>query len=679
MNINKKMLGNIESISSTLITGWVESLTAENHALFCIDCGASVRDFSPALPRPDVAEVHARSSVTGFQINLNKQIAIKHSGHRFDIRQGNARLMTGEFYFADYSVETVTYIYVCELFDYLTGQPHVSGIQRYVLDILEELYNSSEHSNFKVVSFDVHAHEFYEITKSLLEQLLEDYSSARPLARIAQRIKDYAIYGVVHPTEGDNLICLGALWGVPSADEAIRRLVERGVRFIPFVYDLIPLLSDSMHTSDTGVIEVFSQYINYCCRFASSIASLSVQTKTEFDNWSEKFFGVKIPGAVIGAIPRDLSAHPHRFELPHELLPGKYILQVGTLEPRKRHLLSVRTFVSMIDSNQDCDLKLVIVGRKGWRMENDWGVIEDAIQTGKVILYEDLHDLQLNGLYANARFTVFPSSYEGWGLPISESLLVGVPCLTTGKGAMLEAGGIFATYFRDDSHFVELFEKLSLDDEFNFDQRKKASGYDLGKISSPLTNLTSLVKFTTARPQTQSPKVKLAKEYSFRFPSGTSASGKIGSNVSPFLSAIPTLDSYTESHRFLLGFERDPVNTWLTKNSELSFCAPSNEELWVLIAANSESNGNLSIHANSTTTRRYVNEGLNLLSFCVMPSSLGDVKIKFDHQGVKTDARLLEVGLDSLLVTKVSDVRTRELSLHNWINSGKFLAEFHRS
>lgn len=224
-----------------------------------------------------------------------------------------------------------------------------------------------------------------------------------------------------------------------------------------------------------------------------------------------------------------------------------------------------------------------------------------------------------------------------------------------------------------------MFEKLSLDDLFYFDERKRVSGYDLAKISSPLTNLASLVKSTPTRPRTQNPRVKLAKEYTFRWPSDISVNLEYISETSPFLSVIPTLNSYLESHRLLLDYQRDPKNTWLTRNSYLSFCAPSNEELWVLIAANCEASGLLSIQANGTTTRRYVNPGINLLSFCVMPSPLGDVNIEFDRAGQKFDTRQLEIAIDSLLVTKVDDLKTRELSLHNWINSGKFLTERYQS
>ena len=675
---SKKLLGNIEYSTDELIAGWVELLTEESHELFCIDCDLSIIEFSPALPRPDVEEVHTKSSLAGFQIDLSSQIAMKHSGHRFDIRQGNAHLTTGIVNFADYSSKSVLYIYVCELFDYLISQTHVSGIQRYVLDVLEELYISSQDSNIKIVSFDLHSQEFYEITKPHLEQLHVEYSSARSLAQIAQRIIDHARFGVVRFREGDSLISLGALWGVPSAYAAIQKLLERDVRFIPFVYDLIPVLPNQMHTSDTGVIRGFSQYLDFCCRFASSIGFLSMQTKADFENWSDKYYAVKIPGAIIGAIPRDLPSHRLPSVLSHDLLPKKYVLQVGTLEPRKRHLLSIQTFLSMIDSNQECDLKLVLVGRKGWRMDSEWGFIEDALQTGRVVLSEDIHDQQLNELYLNARFTVFPSTYEGWGLPISESLMAGVPCLTTGRGAMQEAGGEFATYFRDDSHFEELFEKLSLDDEFLIEERKRASGYDLGKISSPLTNLIRLVKSTASRTRFQNPIIKISKEYCFRPPTTISANGAQALEAMPFTSVVPTLNSFIESHRFLVDYLQDPKETWLLRNSELSFCTPSNEELWVFIAANIEATGILRIHANNKTLSQFVNAGINLVSFCVMPSPLGDVRIKFLCQNQKTDHRLLEIGIDSLLVTKVADGRTRELSLHNWINSGKLLAEHYR-
>jgi glycosyltransferase involved in cell wall biosynthesis len=70
---------------------------------------------------------------------------------------------------------------------------------------------------------------------------------------------------------------------------------------------------------------------------------------------------------------------------------------------------------------------------------------------GKVVLLEHPDDAELAALYRGCLFTVFPSLYEGWGLPVSESLAFGKPCLASAATAVPEAGGELARYFDPES------------------------------------------------------------------------------------------------------------------------------------------------------------------------------------------------------------------------------------
>jgi glycosyltransferase involved in cell wall biosynthesis len=66
---------------------------------------------------------------------------------------------------------------------------------------------------------------------------------------------------------------------------------------------------------------------------------------------------------------------------------------------------------------------------------------------GKIISIEHPSDAELAALYRGCLFTVFPSLYEGWGLPVTESLTFGKPCVISNATSLPEAGGTLARYF----------------------------------------------------------------------------------------------------------------------------------------------------------------------------------------------------------------------------------------
>jgi glycosyltransferase involved in cell wall biosynthesis len=66
---------------------------------------------------------------------------------------------------------------------------------------------------------------------------------------------------------------------------------------------------------------------------------------------------------------------------------------------------------------------------------------------GKIVLVDNPSDGELKSLYNGCLFTVFPSLYEGWGLPVTESLSLGKPCIVSNAASLPEAGGALARYF----------------------------------------------------------------------------------------------------------------------------------------------------------------------------------------------------------------------------------------
>jgi len=121
----------------------------------------------------------------------------------------------------------------------------------------------------------------------------------------------------------------------------------------------------------------------------------------------------------------------------HRLHAGGYLLSVGTLEPRKNLVRTVRAY-STLPTDLRERFPLVIVGARGWHESDIVAELAPLERSGqaRVLSYVDEESLAL--LYAGARAVLYPSLYEGFGLPIAEAMASGAAVLTSNAGCMRE-------------------------------------------------------------------------------------------------------------------------------------------------------------------------------------------------------------------------------------------------
>jgi glycosyltransferase involved in cell wall biosynthesis len=126
-------------------------------------------------------------------------------------------------------------------------------------------------------------------------------------------------------------------------------------------------------------------------------------------------------------------------------LPPEFLLCVGTIEPRKNLSRLLRAF-QLLRANGRSAASLVIVGRKGWLYDSIFAEILAAGLQDAVIFTGHVSDDDLSGLYSMARAFVYPSLYEGFGLPCIEAMACGCPVVTSNRGALLEVTGQAAVH-----------------------------------------------------------------------------------------------------------------------------------------------------------------------------------------------------------------------------------------
>ncbi|MCZ7574697.1 MAG: glycosyltransferase family 4 protein [Ardenticatenaceae bacterium] len=136
-------------------------------------------------------------------------------------------------------------------------------------------------------------------------------------------------------------------------------------------------------------------------------------------------------------------------------LANPFILSVGTLEPRKNFEGLIRAY-ALLHNRNGINHELIIAGGEGWQHTREalLTLVDDLHLGGNILFPGFVSDELLPALYNLAALVVYPSHYEGFGLPVLEALACGTPVLTTRTTSLPEVGGSAAIYL-DDSHDVE--------------------------------------------------------------------------------------------------------------------------------------------------------------------------------------------------------------------------------
>lgn len=129
------------------------------------------------------------------------------------------------------------------------------------------------------------------------------------------------------------------------------------------------------------------------------------------------------------------------------LCRSKYILYVSTIEARKNHQLLLDAYDALLKKGIDGLPLLVFVGMRGWGVDGLFRQLENSsLLKSHVRILNHVSDAELCALYKHALFCVYPSLYEGWGLPVAECLAYGKYCLAAPVASIPEVGGSFVEY-----------------------------------------------------------------------------------------------------------------------------------------------------------------------------------------------------------------------------------------
>ncbi len=215
----------------------------------------------------------------------------------------------------------------------------------------------------------------------------------------------------------------------PARIAAARRL---GLAFVPMLHDLIP----TTHPEYARPVQVarHARRLATTAHMADGVLVNSAATAAELRaHWPAGAALLPIMVARLGLDPQPLSAPP-----PAE----PYFVTLGTIEPRKNHLLLLNLWRDLAARLGPAAPKLYVIGRRGWENENVLDMLERCTAlAGLVQETGPLPDPEVARLLSGARALLFPSFAEGYGLPLAEALALGTPALCSDLPALREVGG----------------------------------------------------------------------------------------------------------------------------------------------------------------------------------------------------------------------------------------------
>lgn len=246
---------------------------------------------------------------------------------------------------------------------------------------------------------------------------------------------------------------LDAFWG--TGYYLPRRV--RKTKYYVTVYDLALFLFKSI--GDPKCERNIKIDTRNACHRADKIIAISKATANDI----QRIFGMpekKIEMSYCGGISHNYFVN--QCEKPDNqslYFPEKYFLFLSTIEPRKNIRTIIKAFELYMDKTGN-RTKLVLAGKKGWRCDDVYEAIEHSKWKDLIVMPGYVSDNDKGYLLSHAEAFLYPSLYEGFGIPILEAFAYGLPVITTNYSAMPEVAGDAGFYIEKPDDAVGLASQM---------------------------------------------------------------------------------------------------------------------------------------------------------------------------------------------------------------------------
>jgi glycosyltransferase involved in cell wall biosynthesis len=230
----------------------------------------------------------------------------------------------------------------------------------------------------------------------------------------------------------------------------------RECRPVVFIHDLIPIeYPEFSHPREKALHE---RRLENSLWHSRGIVVNSQCTESAVKRFARRA-GLPVPPIQVAPLGHDL---PQRGveSLPNEIRKP-YFLVLGTIEPRKNHLLLLTLWRELARRHGESTPQLVVVGRRGWECEQVVDLLErcEAIHP-YLVERNNATDSEVATLVSQAHALLMPSFAEGFGIPVLEALSLGTPVISSPLPAIREFAGDIPDYAEpfDGTRWLELIE-----------------------------------------------------------------------------------------------------------------------------------------------------------------------------------------------------------------------------
>lgn len=382
---------------------------------------------------------------------------------------------------------------ISDLVQYMRASRIPTGIQRVQLQIIYfALTEFKAQANPMIVHFDLSGSRWLPVESEIFLAL---HDAAESGDEVLEDDLQLLLQRLDHPDVPEDhldmelqendfiLVNLGTSWWIENYFLKLRELRKKyNIRYVPMIHDVIPLKTPE-HCSQP-LVEEFCQWFSTLSFEVDGAVTNSHWSAMDIQHQVSEFLPEAVfpihPIALNGDMRRDISSrNTTTNDIIKYLVPpeSSFVLCVSTLEVRKNHLQIFRAWEQLMSTHDATDVPVLIcLGKAGWLFEEATEFLRTRPALGaKVMLISSVTDQTLAALYQECLFTIFNSFYEGWGLPITESLSFGALPLIACHTSLTEAGGRAAVYFRSDD-VDDLYGKLETL-IFNDDERKRLSDH----------------------------------------------------------------------------------------------------------------------------------------------------------------------------------------------------------
>lgn len=376
---------------------------------------------------------------------------------------------------------------VSDLASYFRNARLPTGIQRVQIETIVSLLRAGDRP-VQVCAFSEHRDEWLEIPPAVFlplcrlsltggDRTAPDWVAAITRLRVLMTLADPIVF-----PQGAFLINLGTSWWLQNYFLFVRKAkAQRRIRYVPFVHDLIPIMASEHCTKE--LTQDFISWAIGVFEHADFFLVNSEATKRDLLAVAERL-GHAIDPGIVSVVRLDadirktaLVPAPRTALGDWGLGRSPFVLFVSTIESRKNHLGAFEAWIDLIRKHGRRKIpKLVCVGNRGWLNDAVYAQLDahEGLRE-RVVVLSGLSDSELALLYETCLFTLYPSRYEGWGLPVTESLCYGKVPLISDASSLPEAGGPFAVQFESGCtpRLIEALDRLIFDTSFRVARERK--------------------------------------------------------------------------------------------------------------------------------------------------------------------------------------------------------------